>query len=186
MPSSCWWAPGDVISGHSGGWPSCCRAPGWAVMGGGRDLPDCSCPRDFGFLPGNDRSAGLRPDRHRRLPTFLDGAAGRSSTLGHRVPVGHRLGNAVDGDLPESAVFHRIYAQSQHRRHRCGLMVERLRRGPALEIPGWPWVPLVFVAAVLGMTTLSVARAPLPSLAGVAVLGLGWILWRLGKKGRDR
>lgn len=67
----------------------------------------------------------------------------------------------------------------------CGLMVERVRRGPALEIPGWPWVPLVFVAAVLGMTTLSVARAPLPSLAGVAVLGLGWILWRLGKKARE-
>ncbi|MCC7373571.1 MAG: amino acid permease [Verrucomicrobiales bacterium] len=67
----------------------------------------------------------------------------------------------------------------------CGLMVERVRRGPALEIPGWPWVPLVFVAAVLGMTTLSIARAPLPSLAGVAVLGLGWILWRLGKKARE-
>lgn len=67
----------------------------------------------------------------------------------------------------------------------CGLMVERVRRGPALEIPGWPWVPLVFVAAVLGMTTLSVARAPLPSLAGLAVLGLGWILWHLGKKARE-
>ncbi len=64
----------------------------------------------------------------------------------------------------------------------CGLMVERVRRGPALAVPGWPWVPGVFVLAVLGMTFLSVARAPLPSLAGVAVLGLGWLLWRPSKK----
>ncbi len=67
----------------------------------------------------------------------------------------------------------------------CGLMVERLRRGPAMPVPGWPWVPLVFVAAVLGMTTLSVARAPLPSLAGIAVLGLGWLLWRLRSPTRE-
>ena len=66
----------------------------------------------------------------------------------------------------------------------CGLMVERVRRGPSLEVPGWPWVPAVFVIAVLGMTGLSVARAPLPSLAGIAVLGLGWLLWRQSKQTR--
>jgi amino acid transporter len=61
----------------------------------------------------------------------------------------------------------------------CGLMLERRRLGPALQVPGWPWVPGAFVVAVLAMTSLSIARAPLPSLAGITVLGLGWLVWRL-------
>jgi APA family basic amino acid/polyamine antiporter len=61
----------------------------------------------------------------------------------------------------------------------CGLIVVRRRLGASLPVPGWPWVPGTFVIAVLGMTSLSVARAPLPSLAGFAALGLGWVFWRL-------
>ena len=66
-----------------------------------------------------------------------------------------------------------------------GLMVVRRRIGASLPVPGWPWVPVTFVVAVLGMTSLSVARAPLPSLAGFAVVGLGWVFWLLNarKKG---
>ena len=45
-------------------------------------------------------------------------------------------------------------------------------------VPGWPWVPVAFVVVVLAMTALSISRAPLPSLAGFAVLGLGWVFWR--------
>ena len=63
----------------------------------------------------------------------------------------------------------------------CGLMWERVRRGPAMSVPGWPWVPLLFVVAVLAMTALSVSRAPLPSLAGMGVLALGGLLWRQGR-----
>ena len=64
----------------------------------------------------------------------------------------------------------------------CGLMVVRRRVGASIRVPGWPWVPATFVLAVLGMTTLSVARAPLPSLAGFGVLGLGWFFWRLKRR----
>ncbi|HWN95310.1 MAG TPA: amino acid permease [Methylomirabilota bacterium] len=64
----------------------------------------------------------------------------------------------------------------------CGLIVLRRRLGASVPVPGWPWVPVIFVIAVLGMTSLSVARAPLPSLAGLAVLGLGWIFWRLSAR----
>jgi APA family basic amino acid/polyamine antiporter len=64
----------------------------------------------------------------------------------------------------------------------CGLMILRRRLGASLPVPGWPWVPVAFVIAVLGMTTLSIARAPLPSLAGFVVLGLGWIFWRLNPR----
>ena len=63
-----------------------------------------------------------------------------------------------------------------------GLIVLRRRLGASIPVPGWPWVPVIFVIAVLGMTSLSVARAPLPSLAGLAVLGLGWIFWRLNAR----
>lgn len=64
----------------------------------------------------------------------------------------------------------------------CGLIVVRRRLGASLPVPGWPWVPATFVIAVLGMTTLSVVRAPLPSLAGFAALGLGWVFWRLNSR----
>jgi amino acid transporter len=64
-----------------------------------------------------------------------------------------------------------------------GLVVLRIRRGAAVPVPGWPWVPVLFVIAVLAMTLLSVSRAPLPSLAGLAVLGLGWLGWRF-QRGR--
>ncbi len=64
----------------------------------------------------------------------------------------------------------------------CGLILLRRRMGASLAIPGWPWVPVLFVIMVLGMTTLSISRAPLPSLAGLAVLGVGWVFWRLSAR----
>lgn len=64
----------------------------------------------------------------------------------------------------------------------CGLIVLRRRLGKEIAVPGWPWVPALFVAAVLGTTTLSVIRAPLPSLAGLAVLGFGWWSWHLNHR----
>jgi len=60
----------------------------------------------------------------------------------------------------------------------CGLIVTRRRLGASLPVPGWPWVPVAFVVVVLAMTALSISRAPLPSLAGFAVLGFGWVFWR--------
>lgn len=66
-----------------------------------------------------------------------------------------------------------------------GLVVLRRRLGASVQVPGWPWVPVTFVIAILGMTSLSVARAPLPSLAGLAVLGIGCLFWRLSpRRGR--
>ncbi|MBN9691212.1 MAG: amino acid permease [Verrucomicrobia bacterium] len=64
-----------------------------------------------------------------------------------------------------------------------GLILLRRRLGREIGVPGWPWVPVLFVVAVLGTTTLSALRAPLPSLAGLAVLGLGWGFWHLNSRG---
>lgn len=64
----------------------------------------------------------------------------------------------------------------------CGLILLRRRLGVTLPIPGWPWVPSAFVLAVLAITSLSIARAPSPSLAGLATLPVGWLLWHLTRK----
>ena len=40
-----------------------------------------------------------------------------------------------------------------------GLMRLRLREGPQLRVPGWPWVPSLFLAFVLFMTGFTAWRA---------------------------
>lgn len=59
-----------------------------------------------------------------------------------------------------------------------GLVRLRLREGPALRVSGWPWVPGLFLAAVLWMTTFSIAHRPIESLIGLATIVLGWVAWR--------
>lgn len=61
----------------------------------------------------------------------------------------------------------------------CGLIVLRRRVGASLRVAGWPWLPVTFVIVVLWMTALSIARAPVPGLTGLGVLGLGWVIWWL-------
>jgi APA family basic amino acid/polyamine antiporter len=60
----------------------------------------------------------------------------------------------------------------------------RLRRceGKALPVPGWPWVPSLFLLAILGTTIFCVAQRPLESLAVLGVLGLGWGAWRCQRR----
>ncbi|HXG47729.1 MAG TPA: APC family permease, partial [Methylomirabilota bacterium] len=59
----------------------------------------------------------------------------------------------------------------------AGLIRLRLREGPELGVPGWPWVPALFLAAVVGTAVFSIALRPLESLVGFATIGLGWLLW---------
>jgi APA family basic amino acid/polyamine antiporter len=63
----------------------------------------------------------------------------------------------------------------------AGLIRLRRREGPSLAVVGWPWVPVAFVVAVLGMAGLSVSRAPMASLAGFGMLGLGWVSWKMSR-----
>jgi len=58
-----------------------------------------------------------------------------------------------------------------------GLMVLRRREGERLPIPGWPWVPALFILANLAITAFTIARRPWESLAGVGTLALGWLAW---------
>jgi basic amino acid/polyamine antiporter, APA family len=63
-----------------------------------------------------------------------------------------------------------------------GLMWQRRKQGPALAVPGWPWVPLVFLFFVVGATTFTVAERPRESLVGFATLGVGLLAYRLQRR----
>jgi APA family basic amino acid/polyamine antiporter len=53
-----------------------------------------------------------------------------------------------------------------------GLCRIRLREGPSLPVPGWPWVPGLFLAFVAGSTIFGVVQRPIEGLVGLATLGL--------------
>ncbi len=61
----------------------------------------------------------------------------------------------------------------------------RVREGPArVPIPGYPWVPAVFVLATLGTAAFMVVRQPSEALMGLATLTLGLPLYGLRAKWR--
>jgi len=66
-----------------------------------------------------------------------------------------------------------------------GLMVLHRREGTRLAVPGWPWVPALFVVSTLAITAFTVARKPWESLAGLATLALGWGIWRWSSRKPD-
>ncbi len=66
-----------------------------------------------------------------------------------------------------------------------GLMRLRLKESAALRVPGWPWVPLVFVTGVITITGLTVGREPLASGIGLGTLLLGWLAWYFLTRGLE-
>lgn len=60
-----------------------------------------------------------------------------------------------------------------------GLMRLRLREGPSLRVPGWPWVPGLFVASVAWMVVFAVWRKPVECGWGLATMVAGWAVWRV-------
>jgi len=65
-----------------------------------------------------------------------------------------------------------------------GLVRLRRREGESLSVPGWPWVPALFLLSVFGTTIFSIVRRPLESLLGFATLALGLLAWRLSQAKR--
>jgi APA family basic amino acid/polyamine antiporter len=68
-----------------------------------------------------------------------------------------------------------------------GLVWQRYKQGPALAVPGWPWVPAVFLVFVLGATTFTVAGRPRESLVGLSTLAVGLLaFWLQRRRARKR
>ncbi|HJX63885.1 MAG TPA: amino acid permease [Polyangia bacterium] len=63
-----------------------------------------------------------------------------------------------------------------------GLVWQRHKRGPALEVPGWPWVPALFLVFVVSATAFTVAERPRESLVGLSTLALGLLGYWLQKR----
>ena len=59
-----------------------------------------------------------------------------------------------------------------------GLMRLRAREGAArVPVPGWPWVPAIYVLGTLGAGGFMAARSPSEPLAGLATVAVGAILY---------
>lgn len=59
-----------------------------------------------------------------------------------------------------------------------GLIRLRLREGTRLPVAGWPFVPAIFLVAVVGMTLGVIFRQPTESACGLTTLAAGWLIWR--------
>lgn len=58
-----------------------------------------------------------------------------------------------------------------------GLVRLRIREGAAVRVVGWPWLPGLFIAAVLAIAGSTVARQPRASGLGLLTLAAGWLAW---------
>ena len=58
-----------------------------------------------------------------------------------------------------------------------GLVLLRRKEGEQLRIPGWPWVPALFLLGILITTTCSLLVRAKNSGVGLAVIGLGVVAW---------
>lgn len=67
----------------------------------------------------------------------------------------------------------------------AGLMLLRRREGPgAVPVPGWPWVPGLYVLAVLAITGFTIVGRPRESAAGLATLVVGYGAWHVHERMR--
>lgn len=60
-----------------------------------------------------------------------------------------------------------------------GLIRLRLIEGPRLPVPGWPWVPGLFLLGVGTITVLSIIGKPAATVTGLATIAAGWLAWRM-------
>ncbi len=70
-----------------------------------------------------------------------------------------------------------------------GLVLLRLKEGKELRIPGWPWVPALFLLGILITTTFSLIERTMNSGVGLGVIALGIVAWwihsRFKRRGRN-
>jgi APA family basic amino acid/polyamine antiporter len=63
----------------------------------------------------------------------------------------------------------------------AGLVRLRLRLGPEVRVPGWPWVPALFLVAVVVTSAFTLARKPVESIIGLGTLLVAWLAWHLAR-----
>lgn len=66
------------------------------------------------------------------------------------------------------------------------LLVLRRREGRALQVPGFPVVPWLFLAGVVAMTAFTVVEKPVESLVGFATMMAGVASWLVSRRASSR
>lgn len=64
-----------------------------------------------------------------------------------------------------------------------GMCRLRLKEGPSMHVPGWPWVPALFLAFGITSTAVTVVQRPVEGLVGLATLSVG-VLAYFAHRGR--
>ena len=67
-----------------------------------------------------------------------------------------------------------------------GLMRLKFREGERIAVPGWPWVQVLFLVSVGGVTAFALVREPRASFFGLLTIALGVAAWWLHWRGRSR
>lgn len=71
-----------------------------------------------------------------------------------------------------------------------GLMRLKFREGDRFPVPGWPWVPSLFLLSVGWVTVFAILREPRASLLGLLTIALGllgwWLQTAMGIRRNDR
>jgi hypothetical protein len=63
-----------------------------------------------------------------------------------------------------------------------GMCRLRLKEGPAMHVPGWPWVPGLFLAFGVVSTGFTVVQRPVEGLVGLGTLGIGVVAYLVQKR----
>jgi len=66
----------------------------------------------------------------------------------------------------------------------AGLIRLRRRLGSRVRVPGWPVVPVLFLASAVVTSAFTLAREPAQSAVGLGTLLLGWLAWFLARSKR--
>jgi APA family basic amino acid/polyamine antiporter len=65
-----------------------------------------------------------------------------------------------------------------------GLCRLRIKEGASLSVPGWPWVPGLFLAFGVGATVFTVVKRPWQGVVGLATLAVGTVAYFIHEKVR--
>jgi APA family basic amino acid/polyamine antiporter len=60
-----------------------------------------------------------------------------------------------------------------------GLMRLKYREPDGVRVPGWPWVPVLFLLLISGVTVTAVVLDPIPSTWGLVTIAVGLAAWKL-------
>lgn len=60
-----------------------------------------------------------------------------------------------------------------------GLIRLKRQEPDSVSVPGWPWVPVLFLLLVTGITATAVVLDPKPTRWGVATIALGLVAWKV-------